>query len=134
MIAVDTVGNQSSDSIETCIDTCSEYVLPSVFTPDGDGLNDIFHPCDSTTSASLLESCPPYRNVRDIKISIFSRWGNLEFETTDRDVNWDGKNKDSKQDCPDGVYYYTCLVNFYTLYGVETRVLTGFVHLIRGKK
>ena len=134
VIAVDTVGNQSSDSAGVCIDTCSEYVLPSVFTPDGDGLNDLFHPCDSTTSASLLESCPPYRNVRDIKISIYSRWGNLEFETTDRDINWDGKNKDSKADCPDGVYYYTCLVNFYTLDGVETRVLTGFVHLMRGKK
>lgn len=135
LIAVDSLGNASVDTLPVCVDTCSEYVLPSVFTPDGDQLNDLFHPCDSTTSA-LLQSlnCPPYRNVRDVIMTIYNRWGTLVFETTNRDINWNGKNLDTGKDCPDGVYFYTCKVNFYTLDGIETRVLTGFVHLIRGKK
>ena len=133
VIAVDSAGNKSSDSLAACVDTCSQYVLPSVFTPNGDGLNDIFHPCDSATSVSLQIICPPYRNVKDVSISIFNRWGNIEFETTDRNINWDGKNQDSHVECSDGVYYYVCKVNFFTLDGTETRVLTGFVHLVRGK-
>jgi gliding motility-associated-like protein len=135
LIAIDSLGNASTDSLPVCVDTCSEYVLPSVFTPDGDMLNDFFHPCDSTTSLALQElNCPPYRNVRDVEMTIFNRWGNIVYETTNRDILWNGKEQDSGKECPDGIYYYTCKVNFYTLNGIEPRVLTGFVHIVRGKK
>jgi len=131
--ATDSVGNQSAYS-EICVDTCRQYVLPSVFTPNGDNSNDLYHPCDSTTSLELqVKNCPPYKNVLNINLKIYNRWGNLVFETTDKDINWDGKNKFSKGDCPDGVYYYTCTVNFIRLNGTESRQLHGYIHLIRGK-
>jgi gliding motility-associated-like protein len=131
--AVDSVGNESSANI-LCIDTCRQYVLPSVFTPNGDGVNDFFHPCDSTTSEQLQKkNCPPYKNVKDIDIKIFDRWGLLMFRTSDKDVNWDGKNQKTKGDCPEGVYYYTCKVNFFRLNGTETKELNGYIHLLRGK-
>lgn len=131
--AVDSVGNESVDPIAVCVDTCRQYVLPSVFTPNDDNNNDVFHPCDSTTSTELqLKNCPPYKNVRDVEMKIYNRWGTLVFETTDKDINWDGKSKDSKTDCPDGVYYYTCRVNFYRVTGTESVQLNGYVHLIRG--
>ncbi len=131
--AVDSVFNESTTTA-ICVDTCRQYVLPSVFTPNGDLSNDLYHPCDSTTNAGLqVKNCPPYKNVKDIDLKIFNRWGTLVFETTDKDINWDGKNKFSKGDCPDGVYYYTCIVNFFRLHGTESKQLHGYIHLIRGK-
>jgi gliding motility-associated-like protein len=131
--AIDSANNEST-AMTVCVDTCRQYVLPSVFTPNGDGFNDLFHPCDSTTSEQLQKkNCPPYKNVQDIDIKIYDRWGLLVFETTDKNVNWDGKNQKSKGDCPEGVYYYTCIVNFKRVVGKESVKLKGYVHLLRGK-
>jgi gliding motility-associated-like protein len=133
VVAEDSAGNQST-ALAVCVDTCRQYVLPSVFTPNGDGNNDFFHPCDSTTAEQLQKkNCPAYKNVKDIDIKIYDRWGLLMFQTTDRDINWDGKNQKTKGDCPESVYYYTCKVNFFRLNGTETMELHGFIHLLRGK-
>ena len=70
---VDSVGNETINALAVCVDTCRQYVLPSVFTPDGDGVNDIFHPCDSTTAVDYQETnCPPYKNVKSIEMKIFN--------------------------------------------------------------
>lgn len=130
--AIDSVGNETISPLEVCVDTCRQYVLPSVFTPNGDKRNDFFHPCDETTAQQIQETnCPPYKNVKDILIKIYNRWGTLVFESTDRDINWDGKEQKSGKDCAAGVYYYTCTVNFYRVEGVEPVQLKGYVHLIR---
>jgi gliding motility-associated-like protein len=132
--AVDSAGNESTDALEFCVDTCRQYVLPSVFSPNNDGFNDFFHPCDETTSLQVQEkNCPPYKNVKDVEMKIFNRWGNLVFETTNKDINWDGKNKDTGKDCAEGVYFYVCQVNFYRLEGTESKELHGYIELIRGK-
>lgn len=129
---VDSVGNETVNAPAVCVDTCRLYVLPSVFTPDHDGKNDLFHPCDSTTAPELqLTNCPPYKNVKQVEMKIYNRWGNLEFETTDKNINWDGKNKESGKDCPEGVYFYTCRVYFYRIRGEEALDLNGYIHLIR---
>lgn len=129
---IDSVGNETINPLVVCVDTCRQYVLPSVFTPNNDGKNDLWHPCDSTTSRELQEkNCPPYKNVKDILLKVYNRWGNLVFETTDKDVNWDGKHKDSGEPCKDGVYYYTCDVNFFRVSGEETVQINGYVHLLR---
>ncbi len=132
--AVDSVGNETLDPVVVCIDTCRQYVLPSVFTPDGDGKNDFFHPCDSTTSLEYqATTCPPYKNVKEIDMKIYNRWGNLVFETKNRDINWDGKNKDTNADCSEGVYYYTCTVYFFTTKMEQSVDLKGTIQLIRNK-
>ena len=102
---------------------------------DSQSRNDLFHPCDETTSPQLQQlNCPPYRNVKDIDLNIYNRWGNLVFHTTDRDINWDGTEQKSGNRCPDGTYYYTCKVNFYRLQGVETVELHGVVEIISSVK
>jgi gliding motility-associated-like protein len=133
--AVDADGNETLQPETVCVDTCRQYVLPSVFTPNGDGNNDLFHPCDSTTELALQQlNCPPYRNVKDIDLHIYNRWGRQVFHTTDRDINWDGKDEKTGLLCSDGVYYYTCEVNFYRLDGVETEKLHGTVQLMGSSK
>lgn len=117
--AFDTNGNQSVFSNVVCveIDSCPPYRLPNVFTPNGDGKNDVFKPF-------------PYNSVPRIDIKIFNRWGIIVYQTEDPDINWDGKDKDSHQLCSDGVYYYVCDVFELTLKGLRKHTLTGIVTII----
>jgi len=118
--AVDSFNNQSLPSNLTCfdIDQCYLYQLPNVFTPNGDGSNDEFRPF-------------PYDFVEKINMIIFNRWGTVVFKTEDPDINWNGKDKNSKRDCSVGVYYYVCDVFEKRLGGIQKRSLTGIIHLIR---
>ncbi len=120
IVAYDSVGNESQDGIKVCVDNCPLYALPNVFTPDGNGFNDLFLPLS-------LEY------VKDIDIKIYNRWGEVVFSTTDPGINWDGKNMKSKNDCPDGVYYYICFVHEIHLEGIRPVLMKGFFHLIRGR-
>lgn len=114
--AIDTFGNESVRSNVFCVENCPEYILPNVFTPNGDGVNDFFIPF-------------PYRYVKDIEIKIYDRWGVLLFQTTDPNIQWDGRDVTSKKLCTDGVYYYICKVNEIRLSGIVPRELSGFIHL-----
>lgn len=120
--AVDSAGNESEFSNEYCVDNCPCYKLPNVFTPNGDGDNDLFTP--------FL----PYRFVDRVDMKIFNRLGGLIFETEDPDILWDGTNLNGNE-MPDAVYYYTCTVYEIRVDGiVPTREpLSGYIHLIRNK-
>ena len=120
LVAKDSVGNKSKYSNELCFDTdiCDSYRLPNVFTPNGDGINDLFRPF-------------PYDYVESIDMHIYNRWGELVFKTKNADVLWDGTNQFTKRPCVAGVYFYVCDVNEYTLNGIRTRHLNGSVTLLR---
>jgi gliding motility-associated-like protein len=117
---VDSAGNESLPLNEVCIENCPQYELPNVFTPNADGFNDLFRPF-------------PYRFVSSIDMVIYNRWGIPVFTTTNRDVLWDGKDQESKMELPDGVYYYTCIVNEVYLEGIRQRKLNGTVQIIRNR-
>ncbi len=117
--ALDTVGNESPIVTKTCVDNCPAYELPNVFTPNGDGMNDLVTPL------------PGYRYVKDVDMKIFDRWGVLMYSTTNRDILWDGKNSSTKMTCPDGVYFYICIVNEIHVDGITPRVLKGFIQLLK---
>ena len=116
--AIDSSGNESPVITKLCTDNCPVYDLPNVFTPNNDSINDFFK--------ALL----PYRYVKDINIKIFNRWGEKMFETTNPNIFWDGSNMANKKPCPDGVYYYVCIVNEIRVSGITPRALKGFIHLI----
>ncbi len=118
--AVDFNDNESIYSNVVCvdIDSCPTYQLPNVFTPNGDNKNDFFHPF-------------PYTSVESIDLQIFNRWGKIVFKTQDPQILWDGKNINSNQDAPEGVYYYVCDVFEKRLQGLTKRTLSGVIHLLR---
>lgn len=118
--AIDSFNNESIPSNLVCfdIDQCLPYELPNVFSPNGDGYNDVFRPF-------------PYDFVDHINIVIFNRWGTIVFKTEDPDINWDGKDRNSKNACSVGVYYYICDVFEKRLQGLTKRTLQGNIHLIR---
>ncbi len=118
--AIDSVGNESVFSNIVCvdIDSCSVYKLPNVFTPNDDGINDLFIPF-------------PYTSVEKIDIKIFNRWGKIVFETQDPDINWDGKNQENQKECSEGAYFFVCDVYEIRLAGLRKRTIQGAVYLLR---
>lgn len=115
--AVDSFRNESLPSNRVCLDACTYYELPNVFTPNGDGHNDYFRP-------------GPYHFVEKVDMKIFNRWGLLVYETQDPDINWDGRHFKNNKTVSDGVYYYICDVYEYRLTGLVPRNITGFIHVI----
>ncbi len=109
--------NESDLSEKICVESCPEYELPNVFTPNGDGVNDEFTPF------------MPYAYVDSIDLQIYNRWGNIIFVSSDPDIAWKGDNKDSGEFVSDGVYYYTIDIFEQTLQGLVPRSLAGFIHL-----
>lgn len=69
-----------------------EIFVPESFTPNNDGVNDIFTPVMNAD------------NISDYEMRIFDRWGELVFETNTPGVGWNGE--DSSNDIKTGVYVY----------------------------
>ena len=132
VVAVDSIGNASVMSDVVCVgyDACPPYELPNVFTPNSDGVNDLFIP----KSESSINPNNPKANVDHIDMTIFNRWGKIMYTTEDPHINWDGKNQKNNADCSDGVYYFVCDVYIVTLNGLEKFNIKGAVTLIRGRK
>jgi gliding motility-associated-like protein len=117
--AIDSFGNESVPSVRLCLDECSNYELPNVFSPNGDGINDLYRP--QRTSY-----------VERVEMTIFNRWGIQVYYTEDPDVNWDGKINNTDRLVASGVYYYICDVYEHRLTGLEVYALTGFIYVYSG--
>lgn len=107
-------GNQCADSVlkSVMIDDLEQVFVPNVFTPNGDDTNEEFK--------ISLSGATQYQ------INIYNRWGGMVFESTNVDVNWDGKNDGVV--CPEGVYVY--VISFKSKNGAD-KYLHGTVTLIR---
>ena len=117
--AIDSIGNESDFSNIVCRDNCPFYELPNTFTPNGDGQNDTFRPF-------------PFRFISRIDLKVFNRWGNLVYETTDPNINWDGNNL-SGDALNNGVYFYRCQVFEQRLGGSDqaAALLSGYIELVK---
>jgi len=113
--------NESAFSNIICVDNCPIYFLPNIFTPNGDGLNDVFEPFR-------------YRHVKDIDLKVFNRWGTIVFETTDPAINWNGTGSASGEMLSDGPYYYTIQVNTVRLTGLVPERFSGTIQLQDGRQ
>ena len=114
--------NSSLASQTVCVDNCDPvYALPNVFTPNGDGPNDLYHP--------LL----PYKFISKVDFRVFNRWGEQVFFTEDPMISWNGMDQETNKKLTEGVYFYTCRAFVIQLSGEETFDLQGFIHLIYDK-
>lgn len=57
--------------------------VPNAFTPNGDGLNDIFY---AHVNCKTID-------MHNYSFSVYNRWGQKVFHTTDKNAGWDGKHK-----------------------------------------
>lgn len=88
--ASDLNGCSKTFSVNVTEQNCTIY-LPNVFTPNGDGLNDVFR----IPQATVLR-------LKDF--SIYDRWGNRVFHSTQNSAAWDGTYKGKA--CLPGTYIY----------------------------
>jgi gliding motility-associated-like protein len=71
-------------------------LMPDAFTPNGDGINDIF---EITNKADF----------REIEMRVYNRWGQLVHEGEGQDHGWDGTFNGEKQNSDLYVYYVRAL-------------------------
>lgn len=69
----------------------SKLEIPNAFTPNGDGVNDVF---------KVKEG---YQSIVSFEAAVFNRWGKKLYEWNKLDGGWDGRSGGS--DVPDGAYY-----------------------------
>lgn len=117
------VGVLTVTTVWGCSDTAvfSVYVkpeiaiyIPNTFTPNGDGVNDIFYAYGTNWSR--------------IEFTIFDRWGSMIFNTNDAEKGWDGSINNMGDTVMQGIYVYK--VYIIDFYGKEHSVM-GHVNLIR---
>jgi gliding motility-associated-like protein len=85
-------GCTGSDSVMITVVNPTVLEMPTAFTPNGDGLNDVFIP--AIAGGLTLE-----------RFAVYNRWGDLVFETTDLSQGWDGRCDGVEQ--PIGAYAFT---------------------------
>ena len=89
--------------------------IPSAFTPNGDGLNDLFRPIVNGISMTSFKVCK--RN-------------NVIFTADEQNPSWDGTDEDGDA-CKDGVYRYEIKGNNATDGDFE---ITGEVSILLSEK
>jgi gliding motility-associated-like protein len=116
--ATDSFGNVSLLSQPSCIDFCPVLEMSNVFSPNGDGINDVLTPLS-------------LRDVRLVECIIFDRWG-TEVSRSRNEISrlWDGRNNNGKLS-KEGVYYYVLVYDELGLVENERKQLKGWVMLMR---
>jgi gliding motility-associated-like protein len=112
--ATDSNGCTGSDSTIVHLKDCLKGLyVPTAFTPNNDGKNDQMR-------AQLFGTIVAY------EFTIYNRWGQVVFHTTDSTKGWNGQLKNKDQDT--GVYVWTCR---YQLAGEPEKAEKGSFVLIR---
>ena len=70
----------------------STLFVPDAFSPNGDGVNDVFRVVSSGD------------NITNFSMQVFDRWGELVFESSDINKGWDGQLRN--QLAPAGTYVW----------------------------
>ncbi|MCB9184695.1 MAG: gliding motility-associated C-terminal domain-containing protein [Flavobacteriales bacterium] len=101
LIITDASGCADTTSQLFTMDTYANLVsidVPNVFTPNGDGQNDVF----TLDTQAFLGPCAD--------MHVYNRWGEAVFVSQGGNITWDGRNF-SGEPCVAGTYFYAIEVN-----------------------
>jgi len=110
--AVNDYGCVATDDVCLVITEDFTIYIPNTFTPNNDGLNDVFHIYGE--------------NISNVILMIYDRWGEKVFSSMDYKVGWDGSFKGKP--CEIGTYSY---VISYRGLDRRTYTKTGFIAIER---
>ncbi|HHB78544.1 MAG TPA: gliding motility-associated C-terminal domain-containing protein, partial [Saprospiraceae bacterium] len=97
-------------------DGCSDFFVPNVFSPNGDGKNDFFQ-------IYLRDD-----NVKILSCRLFNRWGNMIYISENNNLfRWNGRYKDKSLEA--GVYVYS--IEYQTIGDETIKIAKGDLTLIR---
>ena len=108
-----------SDEITLGVQVEDEFTVyvPNSFTPNGDGLNDVFRPIVKGD------------NFYDYKFSVFDRWGSILFQSNSPSDAWNGSVKSGNHYVSPGVYFWE--ITYILREGEGGRVNSGNVQVLR---
>lgn len=110
-----------------CLDTICKRIryyskkklfIPNVFTPGSDSYNDFYY--------IDIEGQDYY------ELRIYNRWGDIVFQSENKDYQWNGNVENGNTECPDGTYIYQFRYRFEK--DKETEFTSGVITLIREKR
>ncbi|MDQ3191051.1 MAG: choice-of-anchor L domain-containing protein [Bacteroidota bacterium] len=107
--------NACCDTSLSFIEVLDTLLIPNIFTPNGDGKNDVFKVKNI--------------NLKTIHATIYNRWGKKMYEWDDPKGFWDGSNNSGKN-CADGTYFYV-ISNLERSDGKKYPTAKGTVTLLR---
>ncbi len=113
VIGQNAFGCKDTATVTVRVDPTVHQFVPTGFTPNGDGNNDVFKVTPLT-----------YQKLVDFRV--FNRWGKEVFQTTDSRKGWDGTFNGEPQDI--GTYFYQIILAYPD---GEQKTLSGDVTLIR---
>jgi gliding motility-associated-like protein len=106
--------NQPDNIIAVFTDKKNDIIMPTGFSPNGDGNNDVFKPLGSALFA------------KEYDFRVWNRWGQEVFRSTDPSQGWNGNY--NGQPSITGVYAY--LITYKNIFN-EAKILKGNVTLVR---
>lgn len=89
--------------------------MPNAFTPDGDGINDLY----SYTVTGVTKS----------RLEVYNRWGELVFKSDDPNEKWNGRRYNQGPKLEAGIYSYVMKVDVKK--GSYTFTKLGIINLVR---
>ena len=95
----DQYGCKATDSVNITTMSCCTVIMPTAFTPNGDGLNDTYGP---KTPGFFADGS---------SVRIADRWGRIVFNSANLNAHWDGIYKGEPQDIGTYNYYITYYCN-----------------------
>jgi gliding motility-associated-like protein len=108
-------GCTNFDSVTIFVEGKTQIFIPTAFSPNGDGINDVFR------------VVPPTLNIETLnEFAVFNRWGEKVFSTTDISQGWDGFYKGKAQGLSVYVWYFDAVT-----YDKESVFRKGNVTLVR---
>lgn len=115
VVLIASTNSQCPDTTEVTITVYDNFtlVIPNVFTPNGDGKNDVFFITGS--------------GIKEFECSVFDRWGLKLKQINDINIGWDGRTDSGIYTC-DGTYYYMIKVTGYDNNPIEKN---GFIMLVK---
>jgi gliding motility-associated-like protein len=108
-------GCKNSDAV--IVTVLPKLTVPSAFSPNGDGINDVFQMQSTGIDAS------------NFQINIFNRWGEIVYSSTDPQQAWTGGASGGEYYIPNGVYTYYIATN--SLKTGERYEYRGTISIIR---
>lgn len=113
--SVDDKGCRATAVVNVIVNGKYEVFVPNVFSPNGDGANDYFEVFGNKEAWKQFE------------VTVFNRWGEKVYESSDMNFKWDGIFKGELQN--PGVYVYT--VKLVYLNNYTDKMYKGTLTLIR---
>ena len=111
--------NTTTSLVSVIVDYCQSpvIIIPNIFTPNGDDINEAWQPIIQNPLSIINYQC-----------TIYDRWGIKVFETTNYASGFDGHST-SGISCSEGTYYY--VISYTDGKTNEKKGLKGFLELVR---